>query len=89
MKGPRELLIRGATGCVRALTRAIEWDTARRALTVQHSDGRRVTYRTVDELKAARAMVCDRASIGSIDRASASLRRLGVALQRFRERLRE
>ncbi len=26
-------------------------------LTVQHSDGRRITYRSIGELKAARAMV--------------------------------
>ena len=36
---------------------AIDAASASGELTVQHSDGRRITYRTVQELKAARAMV--------------------------------
>jgi len=36
---------------------AIEAALASGELTIQHSDGRRITYRTIQELKAARALV--------------------------------
>ena len=36
---------------------AVEAAIASGELTVQHSDGRRITYRSIDELKAARSLI--------------------------------